>query len=170
MPLRFPDRTLQTGRWYEAMLVRLLILTFFVATLHGCGGSSDEGPELVPVSGVVKFDGQPLANADINFIPTEKTAGLGGFARTDNNGKFELTYVRSGSGAPAGQYKVTVSRRLLPDGNPIPEGDETPPIESPARETLPAVYSDSERSELTAVVEKGGKPIEINLDSKGTLP
>lgn len=151
------------------MLMRSLMLTFFAATLVGCGGSSDGEPELVPVSGVVTFDDKPLADADVRFIPAEMTPGLGGSARTDKDGKFELTYARTGSGAPAGKYQVTVSRRLMPDGSPVPEGDETSPIESPASESLPAVYSSPESTKLTAVVKTGGKPVEIKLDSRGTV-
>jgi hypothetical protein len=140
-------------------LVLLLVLGL------GCGSGKPEGPELVPVTGTVLLDGKPLPGADVTFVPTENTPGMGGSARTDEEGKFELTYARGDSGAPAGQYRVTVSRRLMPDGTPVPVDDETPPIDSPARETLPAVYNDPEQTRLTATVEANGSSVELKLES-----
>lgn len=68
---------------------------------------------------------------------------------------------------PAGSYRVAVSYRLMPDGSPVPEGegDTTPPIESPASESLPLKYSDYDKSELKATVSPG-EPIELKLTTK----
>tara|TARA_R110002111_G_scaffold262289_1_gene337817 strand:+ start:102555 stop:102923 length:369 start_codon:yes stop_codon:yes gene_type:complete len=120
---------------------------------------------LTPVSGVVLLNEQPLVNADLIFIPVETTPGVGGQARTKESGEFAVIYSRGGEGLPQGNYRVAVSYRLMPDGTPVPEGDTTPPIESPASETLPRKYSDYDHSELTATVSPG-KPIELKLTTK----
>lgn len=130
----------------------------------GCG-SKAEGPELGPVSGVVLLDEEPLVNADVFFMPLEGTPGVGGQARTKAEGKFEVVYFRGGEGLPAGDYRVAVSHRLMPDGTPVPEGDTTPPIESPAIESLPAKYSSKDHSELKVKVEPG-QPVELKLAKK----
>lgn len=141
-----------------------VVVVLFSYLWSGCG-SKDPGPELTPVTGVILLNEQPLVNADLIFIPVEATPGVGGQARTKESGKFNVTYSRGGEGLPAGNYRVAVSYRLMPDGTPVPEGDTTPPIESPASETLPRKYSDYDHSELTATIAPG-KPIELKLTTK----
>ncbi|MCA9015424.1 MAG: carboxypeptidase regulatory-like domain-containing protein [Planctomycetaceae bacterium] len=138
-----------------------MFLLFFST---GCA-SKDPGPELTPVTGVVLLNDEPLVNADLIFIPLEGTPGVGGQARTKAAGEFKIIYSHGGEGLPVGTYRVAVSYRLMPDGSPVPEGDTTPPIESPARETLPRKYADSDQSELKATVAPG-KPIELKLTAK----
>jgi hypothetical protein len=145
-------------------LLSPVVVGYVFCLCAGCS-SKDPGPELIPVTGVVLMDEQPLINADLIFIPVETTPGVGGQARTKESGEFAVTYSRGGEGLPAGNYRVAVSYRLMPDGTPVPEGDTTPPIESPARETLPRKYSDYDQSELKATVSPG-KPIELRLTTK----
>lgn len=143
-----------------ALGAMLLMCSFCV----GCG-SKPEGPELGPVTGVVLLNEEPLENADLFFMPIESTPGVGGQGRSKEGGKFEVVYFRGGEGLPAGTYRVAVSYRLMPDGTPVPEGDDTPPIESPATESLPAKYSSKDNSELQVKVEPG-QPIELKLTGK----
>jgi hypothetical protein len=144
------------------VLVCLVCLSFGV--LSGCGGSdAPEGPKLAEVTGKVMLGDEPLAAADVTFVPTGTTDGIGGSVRTDETGAFaDVLYARGGTGLPTGTYKVSVSKRMMPDGTPVPEGDETPAIESPAKETLPPYYSNPEKSKLEVVIEEG-KPIELKL-------
>lgn len=144
---------------------RYTILLLIVVGI-GCG-SEPTGPEKVPVTGTVSLNGESLPGAVITFIPTGKTPGLGGTARSDASGKFVLTSARGGEGAPAGEYRVAVSRRLMPDGSPVPADDKTPPIESPAQESLPPIYSNPEMTQLTATVTPDGPPIQLALTAKG---
>ncbi|QDU50131.1 hypothetical protein [Gimesia panareensis] len=130
----------------------------------GCG-SGEEGPELGPVTGIVMMNEEPLVNADVFFLPIEGTPGVGGQGRTKEGGQFEIVYFRGGEGLPAGDYRVAVSYRLMPDGTPVPEGDDTPPIESPASESLPAKYSSKDHSEIKVKV-KPGQPVELKLTGK----
>ncbi len=141
-----------------------VVLVFVFCLAYGCE-SKKQGPELTSVTGVVFLNEEPLANADIIFIPVESTPGVGGQSRTKDGGKFNINYRRGGEGLPEGNYRVAVSYRLMPDGSPVPEGDTTPPIESPARETLPLEYCDYDKSQLKATVS-AGKPIEIKLTTK----
>ena len=151
-------------RLYVCRHLSPVVLVFVLCFSAGCG-SKDQGPELTAVTGVVLLDEKPLDNADLIFIPVESTPGVGGQARTKEGGNFNIIYSRGGEGLPAGNYRVAVSYRLMPDGSPVPEGDTTPPIESPARETLPLKYSDYDQSELKATVSPG-KPIELKLTTK----
>lgn len=141
-----------------------VVLIIFLCSLIGCG-TKDPGPELTAVMGTVSLNEKPLANADLHFIPVESTPGVGGEARTKEGGGFNVIYSRGGEGLPAGNYRVTVSYRLMPDGSPVPEGDTTPPIESPATEQLPRKYSDYDHSQLKATIAPG-KPVDLKLTTK----
>ncbi len=143
----------------------LAYMTCF-AVMLGCGGSGEEGPAILPVTGIITLDSEPLANADVKFFPTGETLGIGGFGRTDSEGKFELQYNRGGMGAPAGEYRVQVSQRVMPDGSPVPADDDTPPIESPAVEKLPWKYSHPDNTQLKATVTESEAPITLQLESK----
>lgn len=144
--------------------VAFAAVLFLLIYSTGCS-SKEPGPELTPTTGTVLLNEEPLVNADLVFIPLEGTPGVGGQSRTKEAGEFEVIYSHGGAGLPAGTYRVAVSYRLMPDGTPVPEGDTTPPIESPARETMPRKYTDHDQSELKATVAPG-KPIELKLTTK----
>jgi len=127
------------------------------AGLLGCGASSGD----VPVTGTVTLDEKPLADAVVTFYPVGNTAGLGGAGRTGPDGKYTLTPARGGGGLPPGEYTVVISRLLRPDGTPLPPG--VPPIESDARETLPAAYSSRDASKLKRTVSKEAKSYDFAL-------
>jgi hypothetical protein len=136
-----------------------------VAVLWGCGPPAD--PSLVPVTGTVTVEGQPLANATVTFIPKDGTPGFGGTGKTDSSGKYTLAGSRDNApGIPAGEYRVAISKRLMPDGSEVPATDNTPPMMSPARESLPVGYSNPATTQLTAAVKPGGGPIDFALKKK----
>ena len=133
--------------------------------LTGCGIKSN-GPPLMPVSGTVTLDGKPLPGATILFIPTGSTHGTSSGGRTDSAGRYELTATHSGKGAPVGQHKVVASKLVMPDGSDMPVNTKVGPIDSPARESLPAKYSAIDRTVLTAAVRDGVNTIDFPLSSK----
>lgn len=61
---------------------------------------------LVPVQGEVTLDGQPLAGAQVMFVPTTGRPATG---KTDAHGKFRLTTNHANDGVAAGEYTVTVT-------------------------------------------------------------
>ncbi|MDX1968477.1 MAG: carboxypeptidase-like regulatory domain-containing protein [Planctomycetaceae bacterium] len=145
---------MRLSRWLGMLLM---------CAVPGCG--SDQGFEVVPVTGVVTLDDQPLAEADVTAIPTHTTPGLGGAARTNEQGQFQLFHARGERGLPPGDYKLTVSLRKRKDGSVPPVNDPTPPIESDAVETLPPMFSDPTASTLTATIVTEVKPLDIKLKS-----
>jgi hypothetical protein len=87
----------------SAMRAGILMLGAVVALSGaGCGGSNT-----VPVKGVVTFDGKPLPNATVLFIPQEP-GGRDAHGTTDDDGVFVLSTAGSADGALPGAYKVTV--------------------------------------------------------------
>jgi hypothetical protein len=100
----------------------------------------------------VTLDEKPLPDAEVRFYPEGSTGGLGGGGRTGPDGKCTLTDARGGKGILPGEYRVVISGRLEPDGSP--PDPKAPPIESAARETLPATYSDRDTTRLRATVSR----------------
>lgn len=137
--------------------LRTLIAGVLLSALVGCGGGTDA----IVVTGTVTEDDKPLNHALVTFLPQGETSGLGGAGKTGSDGKYTLTPSRGGKGIAPGEYKVTISRLLRPDGS---EADpKVPPIESDARETLPAIYSNREQTTLHATVSKEAKVHNFSL-------
>src|SRR4051812_41309923 len=135
-----------------------------VALLCGCGQTD---PSLVAVSGTATINDRPLANATVTFIPKDGTPGFGGVGKTDTAGKYKLRGSRDdAAGILPGDYRVVISKRLMPDGSEVPANDNTPPMNSPARESLPAAYSSMAATTLSAAVRPGGGPIDFPLKDK----
>jgi hypothetical protein len=83
------------------------LLVLALVLLVGCGGG-----KTASVSGTITMDGQPVANAQVNFQPNpasgELNPGPGSFGRTNEKGEYSLELVGGGSGAIVGWHKVTV--------------------------------------------------------------
>lgn len=141
----------------------LLVVALILA---GCD-AADDGVALVPVQGTVTLDDKPLESALVSFIPNGQTLGQGGIAHTDANGQFKLaTHDMKRKGVPVGDYKVIISKPLNPDGTPFSATEEVGLMDSNARESLPAIYSDFERTTLSASVQAEGAKLDFKLSSK----
>lgn len=124
-----------------------LALTLFAFLLPGCGGDSDV-PELMPVTGVITFDGAPLAGADILFTPTSGQ-GRPASAVTSESGEYTLSFSSRNAGAMLGAHSVTVSKVEFAD-----DEDEN------GKETLPKKY----RTAGTLTADVTAEDYEFNFD------
>lgn len=82
----------------------VLLTAALAAFVVGCGGPS--GPPTGKVSGKVTLDGQPLADAGIEFLPDN---GRPAAARTDKDGNYVLQYSASQAGAGLGMHTVRIT-------------------------------------------------------------
>lgn len=136
----------------------------------GCGGGVEE-PQfregLVPVSGKITVDGEAMAGVAVTFTP--KAAGAAGarisIGTTDEQGQFTLYTPPGGPGvkledfpgALPGDYTVTFSRFVLPDGSPWDaRTSEEGPMNVGATETMPIRVTNPNTSSHTATVPAGG--------------
>lgn len=71
--------------------------------LAGC--SNGDQPQLGMVTGTVTLDGEPLRNVEIAFQPSN---GRPSYGETDDDGHYELNYIRDIMGAKVGTHKVLV--------------------------------------------------------------
>ncbi|MCA9184927.1 MAG: hypothetical protein R3E01_23400 [Pirellulaceae bacterium] len=139
----------------------LAILLTIIGTTIGCG----RGPNVVPVSGRITMDGQPLADAAITTQPmageNSNSPGPGSFGKTDADGHYELELVKPAKkGAIVGTHRVIIS----------PSSASTPPVvtqeaadsysDDPNANRLPAVRrwpASLNDGSLTLEVPPGGR-------------
>jgi len=140
---------------------RSLGIFALVATMIGCGGGSDASQ--MAIKGKITMDGEPLSQAAIRFLPS--ATGNGGSGISKGDGTFTILGPQGQSGIAAGAYKVTVSHRLNPDGTSPPADEDM--MTSKAVEKLPMIYTDPNRTTLTANVDKSGI-VELKLTKSKT--
>jgi hypothetical protein len=108
------------------MRTRVLVFLLAAGLLPGCSGGSNQPdwPELHPVKGVVKKDGQPVKGGSVRFTPDPDRPEFAINGQVGDDGTFTLTTVRttdkSGerkTGAPAGNYKVAFTPLLGEQGS-----------------------------------------------------
>lgn len=119
----------------------LAIPVIFIAL--GCQGRRSDLPETAEVTGVVMYQGKPLPEGEIRFIPKNTEANpASGMILPD--GTFQLSTYERHDGAAVGQHKVTVNIPPHLDGS-FPD----PPIQ------LPPAYGSMTDTPFTADVESG---------------
>ena len=100
----------------------------------GCSGSNEQTPWeidsslLVPVHGAITLNGKPLAKAVVGFM---SSTGIPGVAETGDDGHYKLETTNL-PGAIPGDYKVTISYLVAPEGRrkvsgPAPPRSSRPP-------------------------------------------
>lgn len=87
------------------MMRHLWFAVVILATFSGCGRGGS-GPAIVPVSGMVIFEGNPIEGATVVFTP--KKEGAMSMAMTDQDGKFVMRTGSGRNGAAVGEHDVTV--------------------------------------------------------------
>ncbi|NLF70351.1 MAG: carboxypeptidase regulatory-like domain-containing protein [Candidatus Anammoximicrobium sp.] len=130
-----------------------VVVALVLSLSGGCGENSDLGT----VAGIVTLDGQPLANATVEFVPADGGEERSSYdGTTDASGRYELYFSASKKGATPGAYTVRI----------WPPDSEDEPATAPVPKRPPRY---STRSELTATVEVGSNSIDFPLDSQGQI-
>jgi hypothetical protein len=125
-----------------------LLLVSFGFT--GCGSPPpDNLPKLSKVTGSVTYDGKPLPDALVTFVPDSSRPSSG---KTDESGNFTLMFNDKLEGAAVGKHKVTIMTPMVPS---------SPTSLPPPR--IPAKYNVN--SELTEEVKSGDNVIDFTLTS-----
>jgi len=123
-----------------------------VVVLAGCGGTRSD---LAKVRGQVKLDGQPLAGAQVQFVP-QGGKGVVSLGRTDDQGRYEQMASRSAEGASVGVNQVKITTYEIEDN-----GGKLTPVP----ERVPTKYNAA--TELTVTVEPGSNNFDFELKSAG---
>ena len=94
------------GCWYTAPVAAFPVFVLYFSMVGCGGGAPDDMPELGLVTGQVKMDGQPLADATVYFHPA--AGGKDSVGKTDAHGNYELIYRNNVRGAKIGMCVVSV--------------------------------------------------------------
>ncbi|HVK17705.1 MAG TPA: hypothetical protein VM533_12215 [Fimbriiglobus sp.] len=123
-----------------------------VAAVVGLAGCGDGGPKIVPVSGIVLIDGQPLTYGHIQVIPSGWRPASG---RIGGDGRFTLTTTVSGDGCAVGTHPVAIlaGESLTP---------ETTKWHAPQK------YADVTTSDLKVTITGPTDDLKIELKSDGS--
>jgi hypothetical protein len=119
----------------------LLLASFALVTIAGCGPS---GPETVRVTGNVTFEGAPVSEGDIVFIPPEPT-GLSTAARI-TNGVYTMD-------ATPGEKKVEIRATRVVPGK---ANTDNPGSTEPAMEMFIPTKYNTETTLKQTVPPEGG--------------
>jgi hypothetical protein len=115
-----------------------------IAIFVSLGGCNKSNQNLAPVSGRVTLDGQPQASTKVHFQPDgEKSPSMG---RTDNDGRYVLSYNRGVEGGMIGWNTVRI---------------ETATAVTRGPQLIPARYND--KSELRREVKPGKNTFDFEL-------
>ncbi len=140
-----------------------LVALAMLAVLPACSKAiKTEG-----VTGVITYNGEPLADATVKFIPTDAT-GSQSYGKTNEKGEYKLQTLlgAADAGTTPGEYKVTVDCiETVETGNMIEENGEEKP-ETVAESLIPAKYNNAETSGLTATVKPGDNTINFDLSDE----
>lgn len=90
------------------------IVAVWLTTGLGCGLSATE-PELVPVHGSVRVDERPASGGSVTFHPVDQKSGVLPVGSIQADGTYQV-YLHGNSGAPEGNYRVTVFMHEKPSG------------------------------------------------------
>ncbi|NLX99475.1 MAG: hypothetical protein GXY83_25345 [Rhodopirellula sp.] len=135
----------------KAVLMRMwaVLVVGAMAASVGCGGG---GVERVDVFGAVTYQGEPVKDGSIMFVPQAEGATAG---TNITDGKYAA---EGDGGVPPGKYFVKISSTVEDKENWVEDAMPIPP----SKELLPEKYNAT--TELTLEVPSGAGELEQNYD------
>jgi hypothetical protein len=127
--------------------------------LHSCSPDNGGG---VPVSGNVKFNGEPLEKGAVTFVNDKLVPVAMGFIE---KGHYALEQSVSYSGIPPGPYKVYINSWIEEPGERLPNGGMSEGISR-----LPSKYQSVETSGFTADVAQSGGTFDFTMEGQPDPP
>lgn len=128
----------------RSMSALVLLIVFM-----GCNASN-----LYPVQGMITYEGKPVPNGTVNFIPNSNGPTATGEI---TNGFYRLSTHFSGDGAQPGTYRVIIvamedqAERLPEERSPLPAA------------IVPVRYTSLATSDLTATIDEKQNKIDFDL-------
>lgn len=163
---------LPSRRW---LLTPFLWLALFSLLLHSQTGCVEPGTSqssgLVPVSGQVLLDGDPIAGAKVVFLPQQLFTADGKLrkvaaALTDQQGRFNLL-TEGQPGASPGQYWVLLSKLEPTAGGQLNQPLPEPLASKPAGEGGEPASSNGQQEELFPDFFNSATRLVVNVPGQG---
>jgi hypothetical protein len=143
-------------------LRKIALLLLLILVIAGCA----RGPRIVPVSGTITLDGQPVKDAAVMFMLNPDNRIATGI--TDAAGRYSLSTHPAGNGAFEGTHTVTVSlyRDESSPGTNTPEGAVSGSSLVKIVWLVPEKYSQPAASGLTATVSRSQSTYDFQLSAQ----
>lgn len=160
-------------------LLKISLLCSIFTVGCGTGIETDySNVGLIPVSGTIKLDGQPVEDAVVFFEAPDRGFS---FATTDSNGYYNLKFNSEINGIVAGPKTVRISTTASTGeiGNPEEgdgegdeeEGDEGEPIKGlKNQELFPAQYNKDSQLQVEVTDDTNEFNFDLNSDGSTTAP
>lgn len=82
-----------------------MLAVLVLAASSGCG---PDGPAMVPIRGEVTYDGQPLTEGQVVYLPKDPHRGRQASGPVKPDGTFVMTTQKGGDGVFYGEYDIVV--------------------------------------------------------------
>ena len=135
-----------------------------VALLVSLAAAGCRKPEIVPVSGRVTFEGRPVPQAILRFLPESRPMASGG---TDADGRYSLSTKRPGDGGYLGRHKVMIVPWLPVDSD---ESAEAAAARTRPRPDIPKPYHSATTPLSVEVTAKGPNVFDFELATEDGRP
>ncbi|WP_010587575.1 hypothetical protein [Schlesneria paludicola] len=135
----------------------LVALVLVGGSLPGCGKAKQPWEKVVPASGVIVYNGKPLAGAQILLIPEDEKfpSSVRPSATSGDDGTFQIGTYSHKDGAPEGGYKAVVLHY------PVVGPKENPTV---GANDLPAKYAKPTTTDLRVeITAKNSDVLELTL-------
>jgi len=134
----------------------VLLSGLALTLIQGCGGPA--GPKLIPASGSVTYNSEPVKSGTVGFAPVDATKGRATSA-TIVNGHYETA---AGDGLAAGDYKVivTASSEMADGVDPASVPD------AQVKQLVPSKYGTAETTDLEVTVSESDSKVVKDLELK----
>ena len=166
------DRTPADRIRIDRMKKLNVLVLLMVLSLAGCG---DGRPAVVPISGTVTLNGDPVEGVTVMFVVEEVADGYArpSAGKTDAQGKFTISTYGNEDGMPVGKYKVGFIKKELLSKAPENEYSENPEASLKSikyKWHTPRNVADPNESGITAEVTKNGlEPATFALEGGGDI-
>ena len=130
----------------------VLLLLCVTGWSTGCG--SGGMPDMVKVRGKVSYNGEPITEGSIVYLPTDSNVGRQATGAIQPDGTFELMTMEPGDGVKKGDYRIAIFVYQPHPGEPGRTGDgDEPPAEITRGFKIPEKYTSALSSGLTDSVD-----------------
>jgi hypothetical protein len=128
--------------------------------LTGCGGSGH--PPTVAVSGTVTFQGEPLTNGTVRFVPVDPQTGRPAEGIIGPDGKFTLSTFSPGDGVLAGDYGISITS--YKSGEEKLAKDKDLGLNISDKSAIPEKYNNVKTSGLNETINSGEPKKDLLLE------
>ena len=140
-----------------------LVVWAALVALGGCGG---EKPDMIPIKGEVIYDGKPLAQGQVVYLPRNRETGRQASGPIKPDGTFVMTTQKGGDGVKFGEYDIVVFGYGTDPSRdkPASREEQEKSMKNKRRSSIPEKYSNQRTSGLSDTVDanhEGFKRIEL---------